>query len=268
MTAGRFSTQTNRLVYLVWQSSPDLSSTSTLATSPAERSDPSEKNTSIEAKVTARKLDRYVSDSSPLGFRHRSIGLMILIPLSDLQVEPFIPAFLHAVQSTQPEYLHPLKATEPFPKPSYPVSFLPKPLLNPLELAKASDFLLYDPPVEKDVQRLPKLEQATYSDRWKTLLGWELEALGSTLGELVLWKMQLDVVDVGAEVYRATCPGIREGHPKVEVGDVVLLREVFLDLGHGGRDGFQGRVVAVRKREGFLRTSCLAWSDFFDPHVI
>ena len=180
--------------------------------------------------MTARRLDRYV--------------------------EPFIPGFLHAVQRHEPQYLHPLKATDPFPLPDYAESFLPKPLLDPIDPPEPSDFLLHELPVEpKEVQHLATLERFTYCTRWRTLLGWELESLGVTLGELVLWKMQLEVVDVQAEVYKATCPGIREGHPKVEVGDVVSLREVYLDLSEGSADGFQGRVVAVRKREGFLSTS-------------
>ena len=186
-------------------------------------------------------------------------GRVSLSHLSDAlrsQVEPFIPAFLHTVQTHHPQYLHPLKATDPFPLPTYPESFLSKPLLDPLDPSEPSDFLLHKPPVEpKEVRDLGKLEPVSCEARWRTLLGWELESLGTTLGELVLWKMQLEVVDVEAGVYKATCPGIREGHPKVEVGDVVLLREVYLDLGEGGPDGFQGRVVAVRKREGFLRTS-------------
>ena len=73
----------------------------------------------------------------------------------------------------------------------------------------------------------------------------------------MLWKLQISVVDQKKGIYQVFVPGIREGHPKVEVGDVVLLREVYLDLESGDQDGFQGRVIGLKKRDGFIRTFAL-----------
>jgi len=49
-------------------------------------------------------------------------------------------------------------------------------------------------------------------------------------------------------------PGIREGHPRLEPGDLVHLRMVPDQRNSGGGWAFEARVTTLRMREGYVRT--------------
>lgn len=69
----------------------------------------------------------------------------------------------------------------------------------------------------------------------------------------VLWKNGIRVGTWQDAEFVLFVPGIRENHPRLEVGDLVQLREVLEQEKSGSHRAFEGRVISVRKREGFIR---------------
>lgn len=67
----------------------------------------------------------------------------------------------------------------------------------------------------------------------------------------MLWKLGLKVVEWKDSEFVLFVPGIRENHPYLEVGDLVHMREVAMQ--ENRRQALEGRVVALRKREGLIR---------------
>ncbi|KDQ10524.1 hypothetical protein BOTBODRAFT_640203 [Botryobasidium botryosum FD-172 SS1] len=53
--------------------------------------------------------------------------------------------------------------------------------------------------------------------------------------------------------------GIRENSPYIEIGDLIHLREVLVDRQKGSGNAFEGRVMALQKREGLIH--------FQSPHL-
>ncbi|KAJ7270897.1 P-loop containing nucleoside triphosphate hydrolase protein [Mycena rebaudengoi] len=98
----------------------------------------------------------------------------------------------------------------------------------------------------------------SYHHHWQALLSWELHKLAVEKEQIVLWKTGIRVGDWTLAEFLLKCPGIRESTPRLEIGDIIILREVFEAQKVGSGVAFEGRVVALRKREGFIHLFCPA----------
>ncbi|KAF8903068.1 hypothetical protein CPB85DRAFT_1320720, partial [Mucidula mucida] len=63
----------------------------------------------------------------------------------------------------------------------------------------------------------------------------------------------VNFVDCALAHFSVTIPGIRENHPYLEPGDLLHMREVNVVSRWGTGQAFEGRIVALRKREGIIR---------------
>jgi hypothetical protein len=70
---------------------------------------------------------------------------------------------------------------------------------------------------------------------------------------IVLWKKSVKVVNWENAVFSLEVQGIRENHPYLEIGDLAHMREVLEAEMRGSLRAVEGRVVALRKRDGFVR---------------
>jgi hypothetical protein len=105
----------------------------------------------------------------------------------------------------------------------------------------------------------PSLTIDTYHAHWSCLLGWELDSLALDKAKILLWKIGIKVAVWDHAEFALFVPGIRENYPRLEIGDLVHMREVIPQQQQGSGLAFEGRVVALRMREGFIRVSlCFA----------
>jgi hypothetical protein len=95
------------------------------------------------------------------------------------------------------------------------------------------------------------LHHKAYHDHWIEILRWELDAIAQKKEKIVLWKLASNVAMWKDSEFVLSVPGIRENHPYLVVGDLVHLREVIVKDKH--RQALEGRVVALRRREGLIR---------------
>lgn len=137
-----------------------------------------------------------------------------------------------------------------FPSQSYIQSFLLPHLIRDLSKQLFPSLLSAPPPTE-----CLELQIKTYYEHWMALLSWELDNLALAKEQIVLWKIGVQVVIWADAEFVLFVPGIRENYPRLEIGDLVHLREVYERLQKGSGNAFEGRVVALRKREGFIRAS-------------
>lgn len=102
-------------------------------------------------------------------------------------------------------------------------------------------------------QRRDPLSESNYLEHWTEILRWELDAIARDKEEIVLWRLQPMVSVWKASEFMFYVPGIRENHPYLEIGDLVHMREVLPADQRTRKVALEGRVVALRKREGFIR---------------
>lgn len=112
--------------------------------------------------------------------------------------------------------------------------------------------LLSAPPIPSSAKE-PALTQESYHDHWITLLRWELDAMALQKEQIVLWQLGFRVENWNNAEFVLYVPGIRENHPRLEIEDLVHMRQVIEAQNCGSGRAFEGRVVNLRKREGFVR---------------
>jgi hypothetical protein len=100
---------------------------------------------------------------------------------------------------------------------------------------------------------VPPLTQESYHDHWITLLRWELDAMALQKEQIVLWHLGFRVENWKNAEFVLYVPGIRENHPRLDIEDLVHMRQVLEAQNCGSGTAFEGRVVNLRKREGFVR---------------
>ncbi|KAJ7153558.1 P-loop containing nucleoside triphosphate hydrolase protein [Mycena crocata] len=169
--------------------------------------------------------------------------------LLDKYADIFIPQYLQDIQK-QPHVLRILPPIPSFPSLDYLQRFLPITLID-FSTAQRSSILSNPPPATA-----PSLTVATYHPHWNALLSWELHKLAVEKEQLVLWKTPVKVGDWELSEFLLCVPGIRENTPRLEIGDILVLREVFEAQKVGSGIAFEGRVVALRKREGLIHFFC------------
>ncbi|KAG6812686.1 hypothetical protein H0H92_001315 [Tricholoma furcatifolium] len=130
-----------------------------------------------------------------------------------------------------------------------------KPTKSPLQLLPPKSFM--NLPTISPESNSSESEIST-TDTQDALLGWELDNSALEKEKIVLWKVGIKIaIWVDAEFVLAV-PGIRENYPRLEIGDLFHLREVIERLQRGSGVAFEGRVTALRKREGLVREYILA----------
>ncbi|KAF8172752.1 P-loop containing nucleoside triphosphate hydrolase protein [Mycena galopus ATCC 62051] len=170
--------------------------------------------------------------------------------LLDKYAEIFIPQYLQDIQN-QPHALRVLPPIPPFPSQDYIKSFLPSTITEPSS-AQRSPILSNPPPATA-----PSLT-ASYHQHWNALLSWELHKLAVEKEQIVIWKTGIKVGQWDGAEFLLFVPGIRESSPRLEIGDLLVLREVFEAQKVGSGLAFEGRVVTLRKREGIIHFFCPA----------
>ena len=118
---------------------------------------------------------------------------------------------------------------------------------------KSDNLTLLSAPAIPFGAKAPALSQESYHDHWITLLRWELDAMALQKEQIVLWRPGFRVENWKNAEFVLEVPGIRENHPRLEIEDLVHMREVIESQGRGSGIAFEGRVVNLRKREGFVR---------------
>lgn len=133
--------------------------------------------------------------------------------------------------------------------------------------------LLFDPPIPGtvDVRMLDDkrvAELGYYSQHFSTLLALALEGDASRLHSAIIYKALL--VPHGGEArgqrlqtYRLTIPGIREDFPRVQVGDVVVLRRLSETRKLASCEALETRVTGFIKIKGWIFVSA-PWLERFD----
>ena len=101
--------------------------------------------------------------------------------------------------------------------------------------------------------KLAPLDLETYNLHWVDILRWELKAMTLEKEGIVLWKKPVKVVEWDSAEFSLEVQGIRENHPYLEIGDLAHMREVLEAEMRGSLHAVEGRVVALRKRDGFVR---------------
>lgn len=176
------------------------------------------------------------------------------------QADIFVPQYLKNIQ----KQLHTLKPLSPiplFPSITYLETYLTPRLIE--DSTKSDNLaLLSAPPIPYEA-KAPALSQETYHDHWITLLRWELNAMTLQKEQIVLWKLGFRVASWKNAEFVLDVPGIRENHPRLEIGDLVHMREVIEAEQRGTCKALEGRVVTLRKREGFVREFILVSQPFF-----
>jgi hypothetical protein len=118
---------------------------------------------------------------------------------------------------------------------------------------RSDNLTLLSAPTFPSGTKAPALTQESYHDHWITLLRWELDAMALQKEQIVLWQLGLRVEDWKNAEFVLYVPGIRENHPRLEIEDLVHMREIIEPQSRGSGIAFEGRVVNLRKREGFVR---------------
>jgi len=139
-----------------------------------------------------------------------------------------------------------------FPPESYLQSFLTPSLDESVRKSNNLHALLSSPPLPPSSKVVP-LELETYHKHWADILRWELEGTALKKEQVILWQKPVKVAAWKDAGFKFELPGIRENDPYLEIGDLVHMREVLETEKRGSNRAVEGRIVVLRKREGFVR---------------
>jgi hypothetical protein len=167
-----------------------------------------------------------------------------------LQADIFVPQYLKNIQK-QLHTLEPLSPVPLFPSVTYLETYLTPRLIKD-SITSNNLTLLSAPPIPSGA-KAPALTQESYHEHWITLLRWELDAMALQKEQIVLWQLALRVENWQNAEFVLYVPGIRENHPRLEIGDLVHMRQVIEARKCGSGMALEGRVVNLRKREGLAR---------------
>lgn len=165
----------------------------------------------------------------------------------DKYADIFIPQYLKDIQK-QPHTLYPLEPIAVFPPLQYRQTYLLPSLIKIVRSSHPLALLAAPPPEESG----PPLDPASYYEHWTGILRHELDAMTTQKEQITLWKTRVSVAIWSDAQFVLYVPGIRENHPRLDIGDLVHMREVIEDQKIGSMKAFEGRVVTLRKREGFV----------------
>lgn len=177
--------------------------------------------------------------------------------------------------------MEPLPPIPPFPSREYLKGYLKGGRVKKAHLAALSLDLLTLPPPTTGIPRLTRptteqprvVHQEGYHTHFFYLLRLELDAQARLKEQVILWKAGLQVLEWSKGTFVLRDPSVRGESGfggRVAIGDSVLMRGVYevkesrydsvtgkrkdyaTGLGRGTGLAFEGRVIAVRKREGLV----------------
>ncbi|GAW07733.1 P-loop containing nucleoside triphosphate hydrolase protein [Lentinula edodes] len=90
----------------------------------------------------------------------------------------------------------------------------------------------------------------------------------STLDKYADIFVKVKMLDWAQGQFSVLVPGIRENYPRLDIGDVIHLREVLVDWKTGSGFAFEGRVIRLKKREGFIHFSCPTLKTHIETFII
>ena len=161
----------------------------------------------------------------------------------------FTPKWLEDVQK-QPQTLIPLPPLPPFPPPGYLLTFLLPRFIESKCKPRTTHLLSTAPP---PFSHPPPLSIQTYEPHWTTLLLWELDHLIQDKERHVLWKHKVRIADWDTADFVFKVAGLRENYPRLEISDLIHLREISERLERGTGQAFEGRITVVHKRVELVR---------------
>ncbi|TFK37683.1 P-loop containing nucleoside triphosphate hydrolase protein [Crucibulum laeve] len=167
----------------------------------------------------------------------------------DKYAEIFVPQYLKDIQ-TRLHTLQPIPPVNMYPSLRYRQTYLPPQLIDHSNKLDYSP-LLEAPPLATDALS-HSLTIESYYEHWISILRWELDTTSSEREQITLWKIGIKVVIWDDSEFLLFVPGIRENYPRLDIGDLLQMREVFEQQQTGSGRAFEGRVMATRKREGFV----------------
>jgi hypothetical protein len=140
-----------------------------------------------------------------------------------------------------------------FPPESYAQSFIPPFLQSEiLRLNEDEDFHPFADP-RPDVRHIKPISTKNYYDHWKTLLMVDLEQHIEDKEKLVLWKYEnVKIYHLTDARFELEVPGVRENYPRLEVGDLVHMRQVFVHTQSGSSLAFEAVITAMKKRRNLI----------------
>ncbi|KAK7460460.1 adenylosuccinase ade13 [Stygiomarasmius scandens] len=193
----------------------------------------------------------------------------------DKYADVFIPQYLKDIQKQAQNFV-PLEPISLFPSPSYLKTFLPASIIDHVLKLYPSTLLSLPPPsrsfsssptpsspssrkdnpVSSPEINFSPLITSEYYNHWRSLLSWELDEMAKEKEKIVLYQMNVSVLNWDRSEFAVCVVGIRENHPRVDIGDIMHLREVLVEWRRGSGTAFEGRITMLRKREGFIHFCC------------
>ncbi|KAJ3937652.1 MAG: P-loop containing nucleoside triphosphate hydrolase protein [Lentinula lateritia] len=183
----------------------------------------------------------------------------------DKYADIFVPQFLKDIQKRSQKF-QPLAPIPIFPLSSYLHSFLPSSIIEKQTNLHPSTILSEIPPEKAATCQLLNADE--YKQHWQSLLFWELDQLATDKQKIILWQVKVKVLDWAQGQFSVLVPGIRENYPRLDIGDVIHLREVLVDWKTGSGFAFEGRVIRLKKREGFIHFSCPTLKTHIETFII
>ncbi|KAL0579214.1 adenylosuccinase ade13 [Marasmius crinis-equi] len=181
---------------------------------------------------------------------------------SHFKAESYIPQYLRDIQKA-PHRFSPLPPVPVYPPSSYFDDFPLSPIIKTKYTVLLSDCTtLSKPPLPENISLSPISDD--YQGHWLALHAWELCKNADDRKKIVLWKTSITVSNWEQAEFSIFVPGIRENHPRLELGDIVHLKEVLVDWNAGTGEAFEGRVVMLRKREGHLYFHCPSLKEYVE----
>lgn len=104
-------------------------------------------------------------------------------------------------------------------------------------------------------------EGTAYLRHWTALLSVELASLQETATQQKLFQISiikydrqhnLTIAQHGRETWKVLIPGIREDTPRIQTGDILILRGLYPDLKTADKRAIQARVSGYIKRDGVV----------------
>ncbi|KAJ7855002.1 P-loop containing nucleoside triphosphate hydrolase protein [Mycena olivaceomarginata] len=202
----------------------------------------STKQSPLKSKENDKKIEKESENGTDAESEQPPITRQICThPWSCPFAEIFIPQYLQDIQN-QPHSLKVLPPIPPFPTQDYLQRFLPSTIIEASSTQQSS--ILSNPP------------PATAPS-----LTCFLHKLAVEKEQIVLWQTGIKIGQWDGAEFLLFVPGIRESSPRLDIGDLLVLREVFEAQKVGSGIAFEGRVVTLRKREGIIPS-------FFTPEDV
>jgi hypothetical protein len=77
--------------------------------------------------------------------------------------------------------------------------------------------------------------------------------LANTKQHAILWKTGIRTSDWGSARFVLEVQGLRENVPYLEVGDLIIMREISQVQKTGTGRAFESRILRLQRREGLVR---------------